>query len=66
MNPKEEAVQAIEQLISDIYHKEFGWIPSWVGKRVIKPQKVRKYAERIMDISEKYIYTLLESTLSHR
>ena len=55
MSPKEQAIQAVEQLITDVYNREFKWVPSWLGKKVMKTKKVRKYAERIMDISEKYV-----------
>ena len=55
MTPEDEAIQAIEVLIDDMYKEMLGWVPSWLGKRVLSPSKKRTIAKRIINISQIYV-----------
>lgn len=48
-------IDDLVELINDIYNDLLGRLPSFVSKRVLIPNKVRRYAKRITSISQKYV-----------
>ncbi len=55
----EELVNDLVTLINDFYDDLLGKLPSFISKKILIPSKVKNYAERIMNISRKYVTAIV-------
>ena len=54
------------KLINDIYNDMLTWLPSFLGKRLLVPHKVKTFSERITKLSQKYVEAKLKQHEIHK